>query len=278
MLDPKAAITINNKRIPSQQVVDAAPIIIDENDADLLFLRRSKVITTKGGKIDYSQFLGLPPAALDVPELPPTDNEEEPPGGGGGIVDLDVPQLADIETISYEQYYDSVTKSIKVKAIITIKNSSYRESDVKAVDARIFDSSAYTNTAQQAPVTAPEQSTSTFIAPSPSSPSVVFSRSGTAIAWGWNNVTGLNSYQSVSYEWKISTTDSPSATAIDSGTESYSSSEDKKIGTIANSRAYRVSSADGDTPATSSPRWLRARAVVVGTDGNTYNSEWSTPV
>jgi len=277
MLDPKPIIPINNKRIPSQQVVDAAPIIIDENDPDLLFLRRSKVITTKGGKVDYSQFLGISPAVLDLPE-PPADPEDPGPGTGGGIVDLDVPQLADIESVSYEQYFDSITKSIKVKAIITVKNSSYRESDVKAVDARIFDASAYTNTAQQAPVTAPEQSYSTFVAPSPSSPFVVFSRSGTAIAWGWNNVTGLNSYQSVSYEWKISTTDSPSANAIDSGTETYSSVENKKIGTIANSRAYRVSSLDGDTPATSSSRWLRARAVVVGTDGNTYNSEWSTPL
>ena len=43
-------------------------------------------------------------------------------------------------------------------------------------------------------------------------------------------------------------------------------------------KQYRVSSRDGNTSATSSSRWLRVRTVVVGTNGTTYSSSYSTPI
>lgn len=262
MRDPR----ITQNRVPSQQIVDAAPIVINENDPDLIFLNASKVLTTKGGKINYKKYVGTAPSYQEgssssaVSLSQPVDNT---------IKTKDTPQLTDIESITYEQYYDAATKAPKYKAIITIKNSSYRSTEVQSVDARTYDPNAFA---------ASSGSISSFIAPNPTKPLVVFSRIGTAIAWGWNNVGGLNSYTSVSYEWIISESDASNAATLDDGTKEYSDTSSYTIGSISNKRTYRVSSGDGDTLATASSRWLRVRAVVLGTDGNTYNSGWSTPV
>jgi hypothetical protein len=109
-------------------------------------------------------------------------------------------------------------------------------------------------------------------------PQVTFKRDGTNISWGWNNVSGLGSFSSVSYEWIISTTSGSSATSFRNGTISYTGSASRQIGTNGVMRTYRVSSRDGNVPATSSPRWLRVRTVVVGTNGTTYRSGYSTPI
>jgi hypothetical protein len=55
---------------------------------------------------------------------------------------LDIVSLSDIESITYEQYYDSVTKLIKYKAIIKIRNGSLNKVKVKGVDARIYNPNA----------------------------------------------------------------------------------------------------------------------------------------
>ena len=114
--------------------------------------------------------------------------------------------------------------------------------------------------------------------PSISVPSVTFDRTGTAIAWGWNNVSGLGSYQSVTYEWEIRSSSSVTSTKISSGTKSYVSDATLAIGNSGINKDYRISSAQGDTAATASERWLRVRAVVLGTDGRTYYSGYSTPI
>ena len=114
--------------------------------------------------------------------------------------------------------------------------------------------------------------------PSISVPSVAFDRTGTAVAWGWNNVSGLGSYQSVTYEWEIRSSSAITSTKISSGTKSYVSDATLAIGDSGTSKDYRVSSAQGDTAATASERWLRVRAVVLGTDGKTYYSGYSTPI
>jgi hypothetical protein len=269
---------VSNKRVPIHQVVDAAPIVIDEKDPDLIFLSPKKVIITKNGKAVYDKYSNGIPGGGDLgggnnnddgtivvgPDLPKEEESQ-----------FDIPDLTDIEGIVYEQYYDAATKAPRYKAIITIRNSSSRSSEVQGVDARLF------NPQLESFIVTPETPATPaapFIIPTPSVPLVVFSRSGSSMAWGWNNSGNLGSYSSVSYEWKISTTSSPSATAIDSGTETFSTTSSFKIGTISNNRRYRVSSGDGDTSATTSFRWLRARTVVIGTDGNTYSSAWSTPV
>lgn len=134
----------NNKRVPIQQVVDAAPIVIDEKDPDLIFLNAKKVITTKSGKINYDKYsAGIPGVGGGVGGDPGGGNT----GGGDDAtpekpVKYDVPDLTDIESITYEQYYDTVTKGAKVKAILKIRNSSIRGTDVVGVDARIYNPSA----------------------------------------------------------------------------------------------------------------------------------------
>jgi hypothetical protein len=56
-------------------------------------------------------------------------------------VKLDVPELSDIESIIYEQYFDSL-KRARIKAIIKIRNSSIAGKEVEGVDARIYDPSS----------------------------------------------------------------------------------------------------------------------------------------
>ena len=128
-------------RIPIQQVVDAAPIVIDENDPDLVFLSPKKVITTKNGKASYDKYMPYVPGGGggngpgDGPDDP---NPPEPPNPPGGA---DTPTLSDIESVTYEQYYDSSNKA-RIKAIIKIRNSSSKSQEVEGVDARIYDPSA----------------------------------------------------------------------------------------------------------------------------------------
>ena len=120
-------------RIPIQQIVDAAPIVIDENDPDLVFLSAKKVITTKNGKAVYDKYIGsVPGGGGDGPGNPP-----EPPKPP---VPVDIPSLSDIESITYEQYYDS-SKRARIKAIVKIRNSSLKAQEVEGVDARIYNPS-----------------------------------------------------------------------------------------------------------------------------------------
>ena len=133
----------NNNRVPIQQVVDAAPIVIDEKDADLIFLNAKKVITTKGGKINYDKYASLIPGVGGGGDVGSGGDTGEDTGGGGDKpVKYDVPDLTDIESITYEQYYDTVTRGAKVKAILKIRNSSVRGTEVVGVDARIYNPSA----------------------------------------------------------------------------------------------------------------------------------------
>lgn len=125
-------------RIPIQQIVDAAPIVIDENDPDLVFLNPKKVITTKNGKAVYDKYVGYVPGGGggDGPGGPP-----EPPEPPEPPVKPDIPSLSDIESITYEQYYDS-SKKARIKAIVKIRNSSLKAQEVEGVDARIYDPSS----------------------------------------------------------------------------------------------------------------------------------------
>ena len=131
----------NNNRVPIQQVVDAAPIVIDEKDADLIFLNAKKVITTKGGKINYDKYASLIPGVGGGGDGKGDDGGDDG-GGPDKPVRPDVPDLTDIESITYEQYYDTGTRGAKVKAILKIRNSSVRGTEVVGVDARIYNPSA----------------------------------------------------------------------------------------------------------------------------------------
>jgi len=256
-------MTQDNNRVDGKSVVTGPPIVLPKNSPDRVFVRR-----TVGIDIDEGNSSNLvSPFSIGVGS-----------GGSGGstpadpnlpVVINDIPQLTDIENITYQQYYDTFN-SIRIKAIIKIRNSSKNKANVIGVDARNEPKGQAVSTAIAVP--------SGFKMPSPSVPSVTFDRTGTAVAWGWNNVSGLGSYQSVYYEWEIRSSYSTSSTKISSGTKAYVSSATLAIGDSGQSRGYRVSSAQGDTAATSSERWLRARAVVLATDGKTYYSGYSLPI
>jgi hypothetical protein len=128
-------------RIPIQQIVDAAPIVIDENDPDLVFLNPKKVITTKNGKVAYDRYMASVPGGGGDGSGGGGDGPEGPPEPPKPPVKPDIPSLEDIESITYEQYYDSSNKA-RIKAIIKMRNSSLKPQEVEGVDARIYDPSA----------------------------------------------------------------------------------------------------------------------------------------
>ena len=257
--------------IDKKEIVEGAPIVEAENSPVFVFLRRDRALTVGTGK---SASLISPFAIGGVG----TDGEGDGTGTGAGGDDpetpvdpSDVPSLTDVEEITYEQYFDAYN-SIRYNAILKVRNSSKKKDEVIGVDARNTQKSEGSQSASGT------QTGSNFITPTPTVPSVAFDRTGTAIAWGWNNSTNLGSYESVSYEWEIRATSSSSGSVISSGTKEYAASGSYAIGNSGKSRRYRVSSGDGDTAATASARWLRVRAVVVGTNGKTYYSRYSNPI
>ena len=129
-------------RIPIQQIVDGAPIVIDESDPDLTFLSPKKVVTIKNGKKVYDKYVAAIPSGDNVSGISGVQNLVNATQLISPIVDLDIPDLSDIESITYEQYYDSL-KRVRVKAIIKIRNSSIAGKEVEGVDARIYDPSSW---------------------------------------------------------------------------------------------------------------------------------------
>jgi len=254
----------DENRVDSKSVVVGPPIVLPVDSPDYVFVRKNIALSVDGGKT----------ANLASPFSVGAGSG----GSAGGSVKpdpnlptdvTDIPQLTDIENITYQQYYDTFN-SIRIKAIIKIRNSSKNKANVIGVDARNEPRGQATATATATPAG--------FKMPSPSVPSVKFDRTGTAVAWGWDNVTGLGSYQSVSYEWEIRAASSVTSTKISSGVKPYVSDATLAIGNSGVNKDYRVSSAQGDTAATASERWLRVRVVVVATDGKTYYSGYSTPI
>lgn len=252
------------KNTDKKKVVEGAPIVEPENSPALVFLRKDRALTVGVGKsAEIATPFGIGGAGGpgDGPENP--EDPEEP------VDPTDKPDLSDIEEITFEQYFDSFN-SIRYNAILKVRNSSKRKDQVIAVDAR--------NTPKGGADESGNETPGSFVIPTPTMPSVIFDRTGTAIAWGWAQSTSLGSYSSVSYEWEIRSGSSTSSTLISSGTKPFAASGSFPIGDSGKSRRYRVSSGDGDTPATSSARYLRVRAAVVGTNGKTYYSRYSNPI
>jgi len=261
-------------RTDIKDITRGSVIALPVDHPDAIHLHPNDYIAIKSGSIDYSKYLNSNPFqfAIDPNNFINVDDPVVAPPTLNELVDI--PSLSDIESVTYEPYYDPITKTQKVRALIKIRNSSLNPANIAGVDARIF------NPSTVVPVLS-NQSTNqsvAFTVPNPGTPQVAFKRDGTSIAWGWNNVTGLGSYSSVQYEWIISSTSSPTAPALASGTLPYSTSGSYQIGTNGVRKTYRVSSRDGDIPATSSSRWLRVRAVVVGTNNTTYQSGYSVPI
>lgn len=259
-------------RIDFSNLTRGQIIALNVEHPDALFLYPSSYIAIKGDSIDYTSYLNS--------SLYSSSSSTEYANASGEIINipavfdnlLDVPNLTDIESVNFEPYYDTVAKIQKVRAIIKIRNSSKNSTGVESVDTRIFNP----NTVIVKVDTLGTNQSAQFVTPTPEVPNVVFKRDGTAISWGWDNVSGLGSYKSVFYEWTISS--SPSGSSLNSGTKDYSTTGNLPIGKSNYVKTYRVSSQDGNIAATSAARWLKVRTKVVGTDNNTYYSSYSTPI
>lgn len=261
-----------NKRLSLNDLNRGQVFVLTESSPETVLAFPGTYLILKGSSTDYSKYLT---ASLYSATSPGTyvNYDGDTAGDSPTLEDLlDIPELSDIENISYEPYYDIATKVQKVRAILKIRNSSQNKINVDGVDIRISNPNTAIQIANKASASTP------FITPTPSVPSVYFKRDGLEIAWGWDNVSGLGSYSSVRYDWIISYLSSPSGTALNSGSKTYSTSTSNNIGQSNVIKTYRVSSRDGDTDATSSPRWLRVKAVVTGTNGVEYSSSYSTPI
>jgi hypothetical protein len=262
-----------NKRLSLGDLNRGQIFVLTESSPETVLAFPGTYLILKGGGTDYSKYLT---ASLysDGSSLGSYVNQD-----GDTLLDsptledlLDIPELSDIESITYEPYYDIATKVQKVRAILRIRNSSQNKINVDGVDVRISNPTTIVQVASKSSSSVP------FVTPTPSVPSVYFKRDGTRISWGWDNVSGLGSYSSVRYDWIISSSSGSSATALNSGSKTYSTTNSNNIGSSNVIKTYRVDSRDGDTLATSSSRWLRVKAVVTGTNGTEYSSAYSTPI
>jgi hypothetical protein len=134
----------NPSRLPKANVVQGNLPVLDENNPDALFISPNKYLKVKGGSLSsgFDNYLtgisGLGGAGTTLNSTLALSNNIIP------IVPVkeDTVDLTDIESITYEQYYDSVSNLIKYKAIIKIRNASINKTNVQGVDARIYNPNA----------------------------------------------------------------------------------------------------------------------------------------
>ena len=271
-----------DKRIDVNDLNRGQVIVLSDGHVDTILAYPTHYLTVKGGSIDYTKYLtsSLYSAGLEVTAVNEEGQTDEVTVPSIEDLLLDIPDISDIESVTYEPYYDSTTKRQKVRAILKIRNSSKNPLSVESIDVRIYNPTTTIVTIKSGDLTTLMSNTgsTTFIMPTPSVPSVYFKRDGNNISWGWNNVSGLGSFTNVRYDWIISSSSSPNAPTLVSGSEPYSTTDSFNIGTSKTVKTYRVSSRDGDVSATSSSRWLRVKAVVTGSNGQEYSSAYSTPI
>jgi hypothetical protein len=130
-------------RVPEQSLVQTKPLVVDENDPALQFLDRSKVVIRKSDGTTYDKYLSAPPIVGAGSGSVAAGVQGLVAGQGGTVIKVDTIDMTDIEGIpTYEQYYDPVSKLVKYKVILKIRNSSSKNANVKGVDARIYNPGA----------------------------------------------------------------------------------------------------------------------------------------
>ena len=124
------------KRIDKKDVTEGQPLVLPAGHPDTVFLNPNNYIQTKGNITDYSKY--KTGGAYSSLNATPEDGIEPTSLNSSLGNQLDVPQLTDIESVIFEQYYDSVSKLVKYKAVLKIRNSSKNPNSVAGVDARIY--------------------------------------------------------------------------------------------------------------------------------------------
>lgn len=129
------------KRIDKKDVTDGQPLVLPVGHPDTVFLNPNNYIQIKGTVTDYSKYQ-LSGAYSDSEQG--AENGNVPLMSTGLFLSNkgDTPQLTDIESVSFEQYYDPVSKLAKYKAVLKIRNSNKNPNSVAGVDARIYNPNA----------------------------------------------------------------------------------------------------------------------------------------
>ena len=129
------------KRIDKKDVTEGQPLVLPVGHPDTVFLNPNNYIQTKGTITDYSKYQvsGAYSSLTGIPE----NGDIDPISSNLSLINqADVPQLTDIESVNFEQYYDPVSKLAKYKAVLKIRNSSKSPNNVAGVDARIYNPNA----------------------------------------------------------------------------------------------------------------------------------------
>lgn len=127
------------RQVPKQSIVQGPPAFLSKEDlvftkdgipADSLAFVSSAFLNTGFGAGSIYGDSSAIAAILDPAEA---ILEEEI-----SSVVIDVPSLADIESVEFEEYADPLTGIAKYKAILKIRNSSVEKNNISGVDARIY--------------------------------------------------------------------------------------------------------------------------------------------
>lgn len=129
-------------KIPKPNVVEGPKPVLDENNPDTVWLSPDKYLKVKAGTISYDNYTnnisGLSGGPSNLNSLLNSSRYL----ATQDLVKPDTIDLSDIESVNYEQYYDPISKLVKYKAIIKIRNSSVNKTSVEGVDARIYNPNA----------------------------------------------------------------------------------------------------------------------------------------
>lgn len=129
------------KRIDKKDVTEGQPLVLPAGHPDTVFLNPNNYIQTKGTITDYSKYQ-VPGAYSNLSGIPENGNVPSISSNSFLIDQADAPQLTDIESVNFEQYYDPISKLAKYKAVLKIRNSSKNPNNVAGVDARIYNPNA----------------------------------------------------------------------------------------------------------------------------------------
>ena len=134
---------MTNKRVSSQNIVEAPPIVLADTNPDLMFFNPKNIIITKGGEVTYTNFLSTAPSYSSSSYFNSVVGAViVPVGAVVGVQAKDVPDIGDIEQVGLPELYYDANKVEKYKIVIKVRNSSLNPKNVTGVDARIYDPNA----------------------------------------------------------------------------------------------------------------------------------------
>ena len=135
---------VTAKRIPDTSIVGAGPTVIYDDDPDLFLYDLNKIIVKKRNFTSVENYIAQPPLVNSgtLGSISQIANAATEINLQNLVEQLDLVDLTDIENVSYEQYYDQVSKLVKYKVVIKVRNSSSKKNNVSGVDARVYNPNA----------------------------------------------------------------------------------------------------------------------------------------